>query len=199
MKTKLIDTVVTRAFMVTLAVSAGVIIGISSERAHTTAQADVPTEVHQCPEAEIVPVYIEVPVYVEVEPERVYYDVPLSKELQDHIFAECEKHGIDPSIVVAMCFRESSYNASAIGDNGKSFGLMQIQLQWNSERMECLGCDDLLDPFQNVTVGVDILAELLDKHDGDIAKALVAYNQGSFKGTVTQYAKDVMGKARELK
>ena len=178
------------------AVSAGVVIGIASERAQTTVQAEVPKETHQCPEAEIVPVYIEVPVYV--EPEAVYYDVPLTKELQEHIFSECEKHGIDPAIVIAMCYRESSYNASAVGDEGRSFGLMQIQKRYHEERMERLGVTDLLDPMQNVTVGIDFLAELLDRYNGDVAKALVAYNRGHYAGEITQYAVNVVETAEGL-
>jgi soluble lytic murein transglycosylase-like protein len=126
------------------------------------------------------------------------YDVPLSMELQLHIIHTCEAKRIDPAIVVAMAFRESTYNAKAIGDNGESFGLLQIQPYWHSERMERLGCTDLLDPFQNVTVGVDYLAELLDRYDGDMAKALVAYNRGHYAGTVTEYAKTILAMAEEL-
>ena len=133
-----------------------------------------------------------------LEEGRTYFDVPLSEDLQNHIFQLCEGNGIDPAIIVAMCFRESTYDASAIGDNGQTFGLMQIHPRWHYERMQRLGCTDLLDPFQNVTVGVDYLAELLDRYDGDMAKALTAYNRGHYSGTVTQYAKDVMEKAGDL-
>lgn len=132
------------------------------------------------------------------EETRIYFDVPLSEDLQNHIFRLCEEKGIDPAIIVAMIDRESDFDASNIGDNGNSFGLMQIKPRWHSKRMERLGCNDLLDPFQNVTVGVDYLCEQLNRYDGDMAKALVAYNQGSFKGTVTQYAKDVLEKAGDL-
>ena len=126
------------------------------------------------------------------------YDVPLSMELQLHIIHTCEAKKIDPAIIVAMAFKESTYNAKAIGDNGESFGLLQIQPYWHSERMERLGCTDLLDPFQNVTVGVDFLTELLNRYDGDMAKALVGYNQGSYKGVVTEYAKTILALAEEL-
>lgn len=135
----------------------------------------------------------------ETEPKVILYDVPLSEDLQLHIIGLCEEYHIDPTIILAMCFRESSFNPSAIGDNGNSLGLMQIQPRWNMERMQELGCHDLLDPYQNVTVGIDVLAYQLDRYDGDIAKALVAYNRGHFDGTVTQYAKDVFAKAEELK
>lgn len=128
----------------------------------------------------------------------VLYDVPLSKELQIHIIETCEAHHIDPAIVMAMAYRESGFNAEAIGDGGDSYGLLQIQPRWHYSRMEQLGCTDLLDPFQNVTVAVDYLAEQLDRYDGDIAKALVAYNQGHFNETITNYALAVLDMAAEL-
>lgn len=128
-----------------------------------------------------------------------YYDVPLSEDLQDHIFRLCEEYEIDPAIVIAICFRESSYRPTVMGDNGNSYGLMQIQLRFFHDRMAKLGCTDLLDPYQNVTVGIDFLAELLERYDGDIAKALTAYNRGSYGGTVTQYAWKVLETAEELR
>ena len=129
------------------------------------------------------------------EEKRTYFDVPLSTEVQDHIFKASEYYGIDPAIIVAMCYRESTYNANLIGDNGNSYGLMQIQPRWHYRRMADLGCTDLLDPYQNITVGIDYLAELLGKY-GSIDKALTAYNKGHYNGTITVYAKAVMETAR---
>lgn len=128
----------------------------------------------------------------------VLYDVPLAPELQMHIIESCEAHHIDPAIVMAMAYRESGFNAEAIGDGGDSYGLLQIQPRWHYGRMERLDCTDLLDPFQNVTVAVDYLAECLARYDGDMAKALVAYNQGHFNETITDYALAVLDMAAEL-
>ena len=126
------------------------------------------------------------PVIVETEPETVateapvtLYDVPLSEELQLHIIQASEAHDIDPAVIVAVIWKESRYKAAAKGDSGKSLGLMQIQPKWHKDRMARLACPDLLDPYQNVTVGVDILAGLLDKYDGNISMALMAYNAGA--------------------
>lgn len=126
-----------------------------------------------------------------------YYNVNLSEYVQDVIFAECEKYNIPPEIVIAMIERESQFKQYAIGDDGRSLGLMQIQPKHHIQRMIDLGCTDLFDPVQNVTVGIDILAEQYIKY-GDIAKALVAYNGGSYKGTITNYAKTVIARANEL-
>ena len=139
---------------------------------------------------------------------RKYYDVPLSDELQDHIAKTCEKYHIDPAIVTAMIFKESNYRAYALGDSGKSYGLMQIQKRWQAERMEELGVDDLFDPFQNVTVGVDILAGHIEAYDGNVEMALVAYNMGGAgakkncfsKGVYSsKYSRAVLKKAEELR
>lgn len=130
--------------------------------------------------------------------ERYFDAVPLDKGLQDYIIRESESKGIDPAIVMALIDRESEYKADTIGDNGNSFGLCQIMRKWHTERMDKLGCTDLLDPYHNVTVCIDYLAELLDRYDGDVAKALVAYNQGHYKGTVTEYAEAVLKGASDL-
>ena len=132
------------------------------------------------------------------EPTVVLYDVPLSEELQLHITNLCERHHINPAIIVSMIFWESSFRADVMGDNGDSYGLMQIQPKWHYDRMQKLGCTNLLDPFQNVTVGVDILAEQIARYNGDVTKAIVAYNQGSYYGTVTQYAKNILAYAEEI-
>ena len=109
---------------------------------------------------------------------KAAYNVPLDGELQLFIINECEEHHIDPAVVISVIDAESDFDADAIGDNGNSLGLMQIQPRWHQERMDKLGVTNLLDPYQNVTVGVDYLAELLDYYDGNMAKALIAYNAG---------------------
>jgi soluble lytic murein transglycosylase-like protein len=128
-----------------------------------------------------------------------YYDsIPLDKELQNYIIQQAHANGIQPQIIMAMIERESDYNITCMGDGGDSYGLMQIQPKWHNERMKKLGCTDLLDPYQNVTVGIDYLCELLSRYDGDMAKTLVSYNQGHYKGTVTAYAKGVLARAEAL-
>ena len=109
--------------------------------------------------------------------ERTIYDVPLSDELQIYIADLCEEHHIDPKVVLGMIQKESNFDTKAIGDQGRSVGLMQIQPRWHKERMEYLGCWSLMDPYANVKVGIDILAELMDKHQ-DTEKALMVYNAG---------------------
>lgn len=134
----------------------------------------------------------------------LYFDVPLDHKLQDHIFALCEEKCIDPAIIIAMIDKESKFDIDIIGDKGKSYGLMQIQPRWHKERMEELGVTDLLDPYQNVTVGIDILAELLGSGES-LEWALMAYNGGhsyanrlTAEGRLSTYASTVIEIASEL-
>lgn len=114
----------------------------------------------------------------EPEPETVYiYDVPLDAWLQIHIIQICEDYHIDPAIIMAMIERETNFRPDSKGDNGQSYGLMQIKIKYHRDRMDKLGIDDLMDPYQNVVVGIDYLGELLVKYE-DIEVALMAYNAG---------------------
>ena len=131
-------------------------------------------------------------------PTILLYDVPLDPSLQSHIIRVAGSYGIDPAIIFAMAYRESSYNPTSIGDHGEAFGLLQVQPKWHSARMARLGCSDLLDPYQNIIVGTDYLAEQMIRYGGDISKALVAYNAGHYKGVITRYAQEVLAKAEEL-
>lgn len=134
-----------------------------------------------------------------------HYDVPLSAELQDHIIKQCEERNVDPAIIFGMIARESNFNPDAVGDGGDSLGLMQIQPQWHYGRMEEYNCPDLFDPFQNVTVGIDILADWLDG-GVSIEHALMGYNGGGgyaaemmAEGRVSDYALAVIEYAAGLR
>ena len=117
-------------------------------------------------------------VEAEPEPEIDIYPVNLDANLQRHIIETCEEYTINPSIIIAMCFYESSFNADAIGDNGECMGLMGISPRWCWPEMEKLNCSDMRDPYQNVTVGIDILAQKMAKYDGNPEMALMSYNAG---------------------
>ena len=137
------------------------------------------------------------------EPEIIctYNDVPLDVEMQTYIIELCEQNGIRPEIIFAMIKRESDFDAMSIGDDGQSFGLMQIQPRWNYIKMVDLKCTNLFDEKQNVTVGISILADLIAEGKG-IEWALMAYNTGisnankmAAQSIISDYAKDVINLA----
>lgn len=134
----------------------------------------------------------------DTEPVDKLYDVPLEADLQLHIKELCEAYGVDMPLVLAVIGQESNYDPAAIGDSGNSIGLMQIQPMHHQQRMDRLGITDLTDPYQNITVGIDLLAELINESN-DIEWAVTAYNAGTKTadfnkavGTRTEYAESVL-------
>lgn len=108
----------------------------------------------------------------------------------DYIDEIATSYGLDPDIVRAVIEVESGGDPEAVGDGGESLGLMQIQPRWHGERMARLGVTDLLDPYQNVSVGCNILSELLQKYS-TYEMALSAYNSGDPYGA-PEYVTKVM-------
>lgn len=132
-----------------------------------------------------------------------FYDVPLSAELQYHVFVECDGYNIAPAILFSLMDEESDFNPSVVSEYG-DIGIMQINPKWHEDRMKRLNCTDLKDPYQNITVGIDYLAWLIDINP-DIYWVLMAYNKGPDKATellnqgiITDYAIDVLERAKEL-
>ena len=114
-------------------------------------------------------------------------DVPLDGDTQALLHAACEEAGITYELALAVIRKETGFQ-NVMGDNGNSYGYMQIQPRWHEERMERLGVTDLTDPYSNFRVGCDFLAELLSKYT--LEEALTAYNSG--KPGKSEYATSVM-------
>jgi soluble lytic murein transglycosylase-like protein len=113
----------------------------------------------------------------EETPTIIYYDCPLSDDLQDYISKQCEENEIPMPLILAMIEVESSFKVDAISPTD-DYGLMQINKinhEWLSEKY---GIKDFLDPYQNVFCGITIISEHYKKY-GDIDKALMAYNLGA--------------------
>lgn len=170
----------------------------------TEPQAEVMPEQTTTAEQQTTTAIVEVETETVAEPTYNLCDIPLDEELQIWVFDYCKDKHISPYLVFAMCERESQYKADAVGDNGRSFGIMQIQEQWHTERMAELGCTDLLDARQNITVGIDYLLELTEKNE-DIGWVLMAYNGGMSyadryyeTGNISEYAEGIMARAEEL-
>ena len=117
----------------------------------------------------------------EPEPEIVdnyiYYDVPLDLAAQREITDICTEYGISYELILGVVWVESTFKADALGDNGNSFGLMQIQPKWWNKTMEREGVTNLLDPIQNIRCGCAILQELKNRYDTEY-EVLQAYNTG---------------------
>jgi soluble lytic murein transglycosylase-like protein len=84
-----------------------------------------------------------------------------------------QKHNVDPRLVSAVISTESNWNTSAISRKGAQ-GLMQLV----PETAQHFGVYNPFDPAQNVDAGVRYLSMLLDRYNGDLPRALAAYNAG---------------------
>ena len=98
---------------------------------------------------------------------------------KDYIEETAESYGISPKLIKAIIEVESGGNANAVGDNGNSLGLMQIQLKWHAQRLK--EGESLLDPKVNVRVGCEILSEIMAKN-GTLDEVLTVYNAGHDTG-----------------
>jgi len=101
-------------------------------------------------------------------------------DLNEVVAAASDKHQIDPDLITSVIHAESSFNPKAISPKGAQ-GLMQLMPGTASR----LGVTDAFDPYANVDAGTHYLRELLLRYNGDMAKALAAYNAGPLR--VQQY------------
>lgn len=102
-------------------------------------------------------------------------DIELDYATQKLLHQACEESGVEYELALAVIWRETMFR-NVMGDNGDSYGYMQVQQKWHEERMERLGVTDLLDPLSNFRVGCDILSELIEKYG--LEEGLTAYNRG---------------------
>ena len=113
----------------------------------------------------------------QTQEEPVYYDCPLSHDLQDYIREQCERQGISMSLVIALIEVESSFQADVIS-RSDDYGLMQINVINHGWLYEEYGITDFLDPYNNILCGITILSQHYERY-GDETKALMAYNMGA--------------------
>lgn len=110
--------------------------------------------------------------------EIVYYDIPLSEELQYYTYIRCVDLGISEyyELILATMWQESNYTPDLISKTN-DYGLMQINICNHDWLSKALNITDFLDPYQSIDAGTHIIASLLLKYD-DPHKALMAYNYG---------------------
>lgn len=123
------------------------------------------------------------------------------EELEEYIEAICEPRHICPELIEATIERESRWNPNAV--NGDCMGLMQISERWHRERMERLGVTDLLEPYDNILVGVDYMAELFERYE-DPGTVLMVYHgeknaiEKASSGEISGYADWILTRSAEL-
>ena len=118
---------------------------------------------------------------VSTEPDwylRTRYPLKYEGIIEGH----ARNYRLEPALLAAVIYRESKFDPRAASKAG-AIGLMQvtpetakgIALRTGGSKFEL---SDLYDPELNVRYGCWYLRHLLDAFDGDVRKALAAYNGG---------------------
>jgi soluble lytic murein transglycosylase-like protein len=88
---------------------------------------------------------------------------------------------LEPALVAGVVDTESGFNPEAVGDAGRSFGLMQLYLEGAGSEFRD-NPEALLNPETNLRAGCEYLRDCLlsfrDRGDDSLRLGISAYNQG---------------------
>jgi soluble lytic murein transglycosylase len=113
--------------------------------------------------------------------DKAIKELTLPLRHEDIIRQQAHEKGVDASLIAAVIYSESKFVDQT--SHAGARGLMQvtpdaaefIERQSGGTSFELV---DLADPEINIRYGTFLLAELLERYDGDEAAALAGYNAG---------------------
>jgi soluble lytic murein transglycosylase-like protein len=108
--------------------------------------------------------------------------VPADRLYLEPILADAARqYGVPVDMILAQAWAESSWKTDAVSNKG-AVGVLQLMpkaVDFISTRLLKLDQPlDALDPAGNARMGARYMRHLLDRLDGDMRRALMAYNQG---------------------
>lgn len=106
-----------------------------------------------------------------LDPKGPHYG--LAKPYLSRVEHSADHYGVEPRLVLAVIMVESGFSAHARSSSGAR-GLMQL-LPATASKFGAVNADD---PFENIDAGTRYLRYLLDLFNGDVDRALAAYNAG---------------------
>ena len=109
--------------------------------------------------------------------------------MHDILVKAAQDQGIDPNLLLAVSYWESSWNQSAVSSEG-AIGLLQVMPKTAATAGPALlgRTVNLEDPSDNAALGAALLKDLLNKYDR--RTALAAYYQGEPALLSGRYASD---------
>lgn len=100
-------------------------------------------------------------------------DVATKNRIAKAVEEASNKYSVDPNLILAVIQTESYFNPKCTSKAG-AVGLMQIM----PSNFNHLGIKDGYNIEENINGGTKLLREYIDKYNGDIEMALMAYNGG---------------------
>ncbi len=94
------------------------------------------------------------------------------QQVNELLESTAQKYGIPPQILKSIAWQESRWNPGAVGDSGKSHGMMQIYTAAHPDYNVAEGEKNMA---YNVDYGARLLRSLYDKY-GSWEKAVERYN-----------------------
>ncbi|HWR40406.1 MAG TPA: lytic transglycosylase domain-containing protein [Patescibacteria group bacterium] len=89
------------------------------------------------------------------------------------VYRTAEKYGVDPKLALAVAKTESGLQKDVVSSAG-AVGVMQLM----PDTARSLGVKNINDPQENIEGGVKYIKQMLGRFQGDVPKALAAYNAG---------------------
>jgi soluble lytic murein transglycosylase-like protein len=108
---------------------------------------------------------------------------------------EGQRHGLDPTLILAVIAVESRFNPIAQSEQG-AIGLMQVVPRFHMDKIAAFGVPSMLLPEANIAIGTHILKDAI-RRGGSDAAGLQLYN-GSWDDETRAYANRVLAERRRL-
>jgi soluble lytic murein transglycosylase-like protein len=111
---------------------------------------------------------------------------------------QAQSKGIDPLLFLAVISVESNFNPNAVSNKG-AIGLVQVMPESHPTKIEAIrrAGKKPTDIPENINMGVSILSEYRQIHNGDMHKALLRYN-GSLRDKKGRYAAKIMAEHKRF-
>ena len=100
-------------------------------------------------------------------------NLTVDERIENAVQVYSNKYGVDSNLVKAIIKTESNFDPNVVSSAGAK-GLMQLM----PENCRDLGVEDPFNIEQNIEGGVKHIKEYIDRYNGDVEMALMAYNGG---------------------
>ena len=110
------------------------------------------------------------------------WSAPASASADSYPYQSCfeiasRMHDVPVDLLLAVAATESAWDPDA-RSHANAHGIMQIQWPGTARHLGVTRVAELYNPCLNIELGTRYLRELLDANNGDVERALAAYNYG---------------------